>query len=600
MFKPIPMTKVRITGTKTAMGSVIDALYDLKIMHLVDFQKMDKVFLVIGVPFSQARDFSAELVKVNSVISYFERKDKKESALVGDFVKAKSRFEGIFRDFSAATLELSGLESRQAELKKQLSEPMGKIRIDKKYVREYSSIEMFSGVSKKPVGHLLENAGISFELSQEKSGETFAAVLFVPKNQSEKARQVLFSAGFSDQKLPENFSSEEFEKELFSVNEKIKKMGVFLERLGNENNGFLVGYQQALGELNTKAETPLRFGASENAFVATGWVPSAKAEALREKISRECKEKAHVEFSGTKKGAPTALDNPKPVKPFEFFLDLYTPPIYSELDPSLIVAFTFPLFFGFMLGDVGYGLVTLALFGFLALKAKGKLGSFAWVLVWSSISTIIFGLIFGEAFGYEFLEHPILNRVHEPAQVLGVAVLIGFLHINLGLLAGFYNELKNHGLKQAFFAKLSWLLLEAGIILLALDSLAILSIGFLPGAIIALCSIAMIYLGEGPKGLVELPAILSNMLSYARLFAVGLSSASLALVINQMAGALWSSGIIGMIGAVIILVIGHVLNIALGILGPSLHSLRLHYVEFFSKFFHGGGEKYKPFGQIYE
>ena len=306
----------------------------------------------------------------------------------------------------------------------------------------------------------------------------------------------------------------------------------------------------------------------------------------------------HLDVSESKENAPIALENPNALKPFEFFLDLYTLPKYTELDPSFLMAITFPLFFGFMLGDVGYGIVTLLLFLFLRSKTKGVMKSLSGVLVWGSIATIIFGVVFGEVFGLEVIEHPLLNRVHDPSLVLGVAVFVGFLHINLGLLLGFYNELKSHGFKHAFLAKLSWIGLEIGLILLAVDALGFAQIGVIPGAVISLVSVVMLYLGEGAKGLVELPSIFSNMLSYGRLFAVGLSSVSIALVVNEMAAKMFEGGLIGIGIGIIILVIGHVLNIALGLIGPSLHSIRLHYVEFFSKFFHGGGAKYKPFGQI--
>jgi V/A-type H+-transporting ATPase subunit I len=109
-------------------------------------------------------------------------------------------------------------------------------------------------------------------------------------------------------------------------------------------------------------------------------------------------------------------------------------------------------------------------------------------------------------------------------------------------------------------------------------------------------SVTLIALGEGVKGLVELPGIFSNVMSYARLMALGIASAALAVVVNELATELWHTGFSGMTTAVLILILGHAINFGLGILGPFLHSLRLHYVEFFTKFYAGGGKPYKPFG----
>jgi V/A-type H+-transporting ATPase subunit I len=106
----------------------------------------------------------------------------------------------------------------------------------------------------------------------------------------------------------------------------------------------------------------------------------------------------------------------------------------------------------------------------------------------------------------------------------------------------------------------------------------------------------MLFKGEGVKGIIELPSLLSNTLSYLRLMAIGLSSVSIAIVVNTMAGEFFHGGGMMIFAGIMIILVGHVLNIILGLFGSFLHSLRLHYVEFFSKFFQGGAEKFKPFG----
>ena len=122
------------------------------------------------------------------------------------------------------------------------------------------------------------------------------------------------------------------------------------------------------------------------------------------------------------------------------------------------------------------------------------------------------------------------------------------------------------------------------------------SIPPLAGAVFLGLSILMLLKGEGVKGLMELPSIFTNILSYARLMAIGLSSVVLAVIINDSAKEFFHKGGIFILIGMLILVIGHIINIMLGLLGSFLHSLRLHYVEFFSKFFHGGAKKYQPFG----
>jgi len=199
----------------------------------------------------------------------------------------------------------------------------------------------------------------------------------------------------------------------------------------------------------------------------------------------------------------------------------------------------------------------------------------------------------------------LLNRGHSNYNILGydiltillISVIIGALHINFGLLIGFYNVFVAHGLKHAIFEKVSWFVLEAGVALIVLSLLKMIVWPVWVGVIIFIISLIMLFIGEGVRGLIEFPALFSNMLSYMRLGAVGLASLGLAVVVNEnFAKPLLAKGGFSIIAAILIMIIGHAINIALGVIGPFLHGVRLHYVEFFTKFFHGGGVEFKPFG----
>jgi len=292
-------------------------------------------------------------------------------------------------------------------------------------------------------------------------------------------------------------------------------------------------------------------------------------------------------------------------------LDLFEYPKNREIDPTFALFITFPLFYGIMLGDIGYGLVIFISTILLKMKLKTE----GWkmllgILQYSSLYTIAFGFIDGEFFGFDIfhllgieeifgLHMPIIDRIVDFMPVLIMSIGIGVFHVSLGLVLGFINVKKAHGLKEAILEKGSWIILVVSLIVIATSNY-ISYLFMYVGVGLLLLSIILLVIGEGFIGLIEIFGIMSNVLSYVRLMAIGLSSVGVAIVINSivMDIILPKGGIFVPLGY-LVLVVGHIGNIMLGILASFLHSLRLHYVEFFTKFYEGGGIKFKPFGIKY-
>ena len=323
-------------------------------------------------------------------------------------------------------------------------------------------------------------------------------------------------------------------------------------------------------------------------------------------------------------------------KPSQLLIDVYSRPKYNELDPTLIVSIVFPIFFGLILGDVGYGLILLAMSLGLRKIIKGDEGRMLLdVLRNASISSIIFGFLYSEFLGFKIpgLDSVLPSRHlnigggeggHGPAvpELMVMTVWIGVAYITLGRILSIINHARqDHGSHRtkAILASLGWIMVMWGILImiwsyfsmpLMLDLtepihvVAGVSVTVIAGAVMMVLGIIFIA-RDSALEMVELPTILSHVLSFARLVGVGLSSVAIAMVVNFIAIGLIIEpqlehltiiGVIAIIVGVFVFIFGHLFNAILGLLGGGLQSLRLNYVEFFTKFYKGGGKKYNPFG----
>jgi V/A-type H+-transporting ATPase subunit I len=340
-------------------------------------------------------------------------------------------------------------------------------------------------------------------------------------------------------------------------------------------------------------------------FVLTGWVPTRDVEQVSSSIKERVGETVLVRClpmtKELKNKAPIVLQNPPPAQSFESLVRLLSLPRYGDLDPTRLMTVFMPIFFGMMLGDVGYGVLLLVLA--LGLMRKFRAGIIRDILVVLALGagwSIVFGFLFGEAFGTlgESLGlHPLWFERASPAHVSALLLMtlgVGAAHIALGLLLGVWEAIKHRSRSH---------LLERGGMLLGLVALFVMvgALGdFLPkefmNPAIALLILGVVLLGAsfGWVGIligpVEFIGLIGNVLSYLRIAAIGLASVYLAEVANDMAGSVGSL-IVGIIVAILI----HALNLAMGAFSPTIHSLRLHYVEFFRKFHQGGGRPYEPF-----
>jgi V/A-type H+-transporting ATPase subunit I len=592
------MHKLRIVGPKSVMPEVIGKLHQLQMLHITE-KEIEST--VLGEPLASAESISAALVQARSLLSRLNLIETTQE-------KNENSLPKIIKEVNSLADQVKGYDTiikSADEVKKQEQiEKLGILRqLGLDGIGTFSTLSLFVGSVEdaQNLENEIKKITQRFSLTSNSDKNKTYIALCVETKHAPKAKEIL--AGFEFAPLDfedvRGLKIESLKKQLSDGIAAKKKAQKALADLSKSFKGKLPSYEFILSQELEKAEAPLSFRETQKAFVATGFVPKEALAAVENELKKISKNKVIIEVQGIDEHhdkVPIALKNPKPVRDFQFFLNLYSLPKYKEFDPTWMLFITFPIFFGFMLGDMGYGIVSFLLF--IILRAKmPEFKQFFNIMMISSISSIVFGAVFSEFFGLE-LYHPILNRNPEHGiwPLMITAIAIGVVHINIGLIIGFKNELKEHGFMHAFFHKCGWMLLQMSVAILVLSYLNILALLPLVGYILIALSIFIIYKGEGLNGIVELPSIFGNILSYSRLMAIGLSSVGIALVVNDMSAPYFEKGGLGIILGVIILLIGHTMNVAIGCLGGFLHSLRLHYVELFGKFYKGGGIAFKPFG----
>ena len=615
MFVPEKLLKARVVCPKKSTEKVVDALYQFGTIHVT----RPKAFSP-SKPLESFKEISEQLVKLRAV--------EKELGLKGEAKAVETDYAGASRLYSSLGLEkLEDLLSEKRRLqgeKEKLEQRLQELAAFKGFKSspeilarpsQKISVKCFSLQSQDQLKQLKArfsfeyydgNALVAFDSRDRGIVEEFAK----KNNCLEVAIPAVFASSSSFVK-----AFEEAYGELAELTNRLKENAKETSEFKAKHGTAILQAVAALEAEALKAELPARFAESQMLVVVEGFVPEKMANDLEKRLSEELGNGFFLEKQHSAEGQPTKMDNPRPIRPFEFLVRNLSLPAFDEIDPTFLVFLSFPLFFGMILGDIGYGLAMIAISLFMRKKFKeGFFRAAAGMMILSGLWTIFFGFVFGEflgmekVFGFEF--HPLIARAEEHGLLLlmQLSILVGFLHVLLGFVVGFASNYRA-GHKKHAFAKIAWLVVclclvgflasSSDVELLGLTKqlLSVFpSVIFMYGLFAGLVGLVVL---EGINALLELPGLVSNIVSYLRIMAIGVSGVILASMINKipLSFSLEPVALLSFLLFSLAFIIGHSFALALGIFESSIQSLRLHYVEFFSKFFHGGGIPFMPLRQ---
>ncbi len=625
------MQKIRIIALREDVERVVNELVDFGAIHVTRAKHGEA-----GEPLEKFDEIAGELVWLRACEKILGLEKAKRVSFAGlrpldellseakGFRKKADELVSWNEELQAARAKENSLASRAREL-----EPFKDLAIPTSLL-ESTALE-FKYLQLKTRREELLNAAKQLKALR-------ASFLFVPgarttwvlaafdRKQAEKASALLAAhcgpaidfPKTTAKTFPEEWKN--VERELAEARKRIAELVDRMNSFKKKHLGTVIALRQGLEVHARKAELPARFGKTRSLEIIEGWVPARFAAGLEKRLGKKFAEKILVDKVRTEEAPPTKLSNPRVVRGFEFLVKFFSLPGRGEWDPTLFIAITFPVIFGMILGDMGYGVVSFAVALLVKAKIKGEFfQSAAGMLLLSSITTIAFGFVYGEVFGAEEFTgitlHPFIERGGEEVNVLvAAALLVGVVHVALGLaISVAWNAWAGH--YRHAVAKMFWLALESAFIIIAAALVLPQLVAGIPSPLLlgggmAMASLAGLYFFEGYPAVFEVPSLLANILSYLRIMALGLSGVILAKIINQIPVGPAREGMVASVGRAdaaglvasflsfaafaFVLVAGHAGALALGLFESSIQSLRLHYVEFFSKFYRGGGFPFVP------
>ena len=655
----MPMKKISIFGLNKNRKEVLELLQRKSCVELIDLEADENIFTKIDISSSKTTFENSLKSLENAVkildnlvkpqTSAFAMFEGRKQITLDDFKNAEKNSANRLKIAKDIVLLDKDISDEKAEIirNKVLIEsltPWKDLDISMR-VRETENTMVFigtipaeyteEGIKNHLATQLPEISSYHIEVINSSKQQTCIFVVCHKKVCGE-VDSALRNIGFS---LPVSPSKTAPVQKIIDLEEKIKisqeKIKTDIDKiisLANKREVLLLSFDYFTARLE-KYDALTQISKSNSTFALSGFIPSENYDEIKQVFENNFT--CHIEFENPSENeeTPVKLKNNGFAAPMESVIESYSLPNKREFDPSTMTGIFYYFLFGLMLSDLAYGLIMVLGCGFVLLKFKNieeGLKNSIKMFLYCGISTAFWGLMFGSFFGDVIevvsstffgteIATPALwfKPLNEPMTLLMFSLLLGIIHLFAGLALKIYIYVKEGRFLDALYDVIFWYFLVGGAIVyfMSMQMFADISglgftlpssVGNIAGVIAIIGAVGIIFTAgreskspairfmKGLYGLYGVTSYLSDILSYSRLLALGLATGVIASVFNQM-GAMGGNSFVGVILFIVVFIIGHALNIGLNLLGAYVHSNRLEFVEFFSKFYEGGGRKFKPF-----
>ncbi len=644
----MPMQKIAIFFPRSERDRLLALLQDKGSVQILDLREspVAEDVEVSEVTSVEADRTANDIRRAIESLSEFEEK----GGILGGFgggkvIVTREDFEKITREFDYQSVlkEVDDLEAKRTELRTRLTQFEGFIARLSPWSALDVPLEEIAPTQHVAVamGTLTGRTPETLEIALSEVSETYT--LEIVSHKERVANLIIWYHLDEREAVEEILRRNDFEAETFEdlkglprqliaqTREEVERINAELEALrakGQElasHKPKLMIVHDYFAQEAHRVHAQSLVGTTERVGMIEGWIRRHEFDRLVKDVEAavESAEVLKIEPEPDE-SPPIELRNPRIVRPFEVITELYGMPHAREVDPTPLAAPFFALFFGFCLTDAGYGivLVILSLLLMRYLRAGHKL---LWLIFAGGLATIFMGAITGGWFGLTeetvppwlgfvvTLRHTLMqfDPMKNPMLMFGLALALGFIQVTFGLIVEMIENLRARDPLAAIFDQVTWIVLLWSAVLFGAAKMGAISQAHIPmfkwAAIVSAIAIIgfshrvgknpVVRLGWGFYNLYGITGYLGDVLSYARLLALGLATGGIAMVINAVALMAKGIPVIGYPAMILVLAGGHTLNIAVNALGGFVHSARLQYVEFYPKFFEGGGKRFKPFAR---
>jgi V/A-type H+-transporting ATPase subunit I len=639
------MKKVNIISTSSNRDGILSSLRDCGLVEITELKEAPK----FSIP-SPATDMKHELAELSGAIDFLENysKEKKNliDAIVGykipverdEFLSCKTDFnyKEVIEKCKALSSELLNLQSLLGKLQDERGKLATWKGLDIKLCDLKKSEKVNTALGSIPAkksSFLLTEISEKIKFSDLKivsrTKTALNIIIFYHSAEEENLQSLLGSSAFEKVELSacERTPSEEL-GEIDSLIKRTKEdiAGISAEAMSllKYKLKLMCAFDSILqNEKDQEAES--KGAKTPYLFLIEGWATERSIPGLKDILSKETSEVELVAF-GPEEGEtpPVAIKNPAHLRPFETITRIFGLPKYTEIDPTAVLSVFFLIFFGMCLSDAGYGFAMIALALYMLKKLQLSPGGkkLLHLLIVGGVATIFIGALTGGWFGVELdaipgqfaplknalLTMQLIDPIRNPLPILGISIGLGVVQVLFGITINMVEKIRRGPAIDGILDEAPWLLFLGSVAiyivgLVAAPGAASIARYFVFAGIISLVltqgrkkkNIVMKFL-SGVLSLYKSTSYMGDVLSYSRLLALGMSTAIIGMVINILAGMAGSGlPILGLIFMVLILIVGHMFNLLVAIMGAFIHSTRLELVEFFPKFFEGGGKEFKPY-----